>query len=65
MPYSQCFAPTELRSCSGSWLYKHLVPLGPKTTATQGLLRKRSQLRANTRKHLEKAKLTMQAFRLS
>jgi len=31
----QCLAPTELRSCSGSWFYKHLVPLGPKTTAVK------------------------------
>jgi hypothetical protein len=29
-----CFAPTELGSWSGtSWIYKDLVPLGPKTTA--------------------------------
>ncbi len=31
----QCFAPTELRSRSGSWFYKHLVPLGLKTTAVK------------------------------
>ena len=28
----------ELKSCSGSWFYKHLVPLGPKTRAPKNSL---------------------------
>jgi hypothetical protein len=32
---TECFAPTELGSFSESWFYKHLVPLGPETTATK------------------------------
>jgi len=29
------FAPPELQSCLGSWLYKHLVPPGPKTRVSE------------------------------
>jgi hypothetical protein len=30
---AKCFAPTELEEWPGRLAYKHLVPLGPKTTA--------------------------------
>jgi hypothetical protein len=34
IPFARCFAATERRTC---WVagYKHLVPLGPKTTAVK------------------------------
>ena len=32
---TKCFAPTELGSLSVVVVDKHLVPLGPKTTATK------------------------------
>jgi hypothetical protein len=34
---AKCFAPPELQSCLGSWFYKHLVPLGPKTYHLDGI----------------------------
>ena len=45
---TRCFAPTELRNCSGSWLYKHLVPLGPQTTTIKNGLVCREHSRNTT-----------------